>query len=73
MARFSVLTQFKHLSTERSHFWLFLIWLGPGAVVSFLLRDWLPWTAFMSWYAIIVTHAGADKAAQAKSAVERGS
>ncbi len=41
--------------------------------MSFLLKDWLPWTAFMSWYAIVVTHAGADKAAQAKTAAEGNS
>lgn len=57
-------------SWGRSHFRLLVLWAGPGAILSFALKDWLPWTAFMSWYAIVVTHAGADKASQAKIAAE---
>jgi hypothetical protein len=38
------------------HFWLTVAWLGPGLFVSWLLRDSVPWVAFMSWYAIVVTH-----------------
>lgn len=34
-----------------------LAWLGPGAVVSWFLRDSVAWVTVMSWYAIVVTHA----------------
>lgn len=37
--------------------WAVIIWLGPGAIVSWILRDSVPWVNFMSWYAIVVTHA----------------
>ena len=31
-------------------FW-FLIWLGPGAVISWFARNSVPWVVFMSWWA----------------------
>lgn len=32
-----------------------LIWIGPGAAVSWFLRNSVPWVTFMSWYAIVMT------------------
>lgn len=39
-----------------------MLWLTLGAGVSYLLRDVLPWTNFMSWYAIIGMHLTAWRA-----------
>lgn len=49
---------------------LLLAWLVPGAAVSWLLRDKLSWTAFMSWYAIVVSHLTAHIAWRAKRAAD---
>lgn len=45
-----------------------MIWLGPGAVASWLLKDSVPWVSFMSWYAIVVTHATGWTAGRAEDA-----
>jgi hypothetical protein len=34
------------------HLWL---WIGPGAIINYLLRDKLWWTNLMSWFAIVLT------------------
>jgi hypothetical protein len=36
--------------------WAVIVWLGPGAAVSWLLRDSVAWVNFLSWYAIVVAH-----------------
>ena len=36
--------------------WAVIVWVGPGAVVSWFLKDSVPWVNFMSWYAIVVCH-----------------
>jgi hypothetical protein len=41
---------------------LTLVWLGPGLVVSWLLKDSVPWVVGMSWYAIVVSHLAAWRA-----------
>lgn len=41
---------------------LVLAWLGPGAVISYVLRDSVPWVVGMSWYAIVASHMAAWRA-----------
>lgn len=36
---------------RRFHMFWFLIWLGPGAVISWFARNSVPWVVFMSWWA----------------------
>jgi hypothetical protein len=38
------------------HFWLTVLWLGPGTVLWFFIRDYLWFVGFMSLYAIWITH-----------------
>jgi hypothetical protein len=38
---------------NRAMFWL---WLGPGLVASWFLRESVPWVVGMSWWAIVVSH-----------------
>lgn len=47
---------------RRVHLIVLLLWLGPGAVLSVLLRNSLVWIVFMSWYAIVVSHLAAYSA-----------
>lgn len=35
------------------HLVIALIWLGPGAVTSYFLRDSVPWVVGMSWFACV--------------------
>lgn len=48
---------------ERAHFWF---WMVPGLVLTVILRDWLPWTAAMSWWALVYTARTAVLAATAQ-------
>ncbi|MBA2726486.1 MAG: hypothetical protein H0U53_10890 [Actinobacteria bacterium] len=41
------------------HWPMLTIWLVPGAVVSWLLQESVPWVVFMSWFAIIYAIVGA--------------
>lgn len=41
------------------NFWLMVIWIGPGTVLWYLLRDALWFVGFMSVYAIWTGHLGA--------------
>lgn len=48
----------KHLATAaRINGFLFFLWLGPGAIISWELRNSVAWVNFMSWYAIIISSA----------------
>ncbi len=38
------------------HLILLFVWLGPGLVVSYILRESVPWLVFLSVYAIVVGH-----------------
>lgn len=38
------------------------VWLLPGAVATYYLRDSIPWIQFMSWFAIVYTCAAAVSA-----------
>jgi hypothetical protein len=58
-------------ATRRVHFWLMLLWLGPGVVANLILQDKLPWTAFMSLYAIVVSHATGWGAGRAEDAANK--
>ncbi len=51
---------------RRFHLWALVLWMGPGAVVSWLAKDSVPWVAFMSLYAIWTGHFGAWQAARAE-------
>lgn len=44
------------------NFWLLVVWLVPGFVLWFVLRDALWFVGFMSVYAIWVSHFGAFSA-----------
>jgi hypothetical protein len=39
------------------------IWICPGIPATIIMRDSVPWLAFMSIYAIIVSHWAAEEAA----------
>jgi hypothetical protein len=41
------------------NFWLLILWLVPGTVIWFLLKDALWFVGFMSIYALWSTHFGA--------------
>lgn len=56
------------LSQRQIHLLGFFIWLGPGAVASWFLKDSVPWVNFMSWYAIVITHATGYAARKAEDA-----
>lgn len=53
---------------RRIYGWAVLLWLGPGAVASWMLRDSVPWVNAMSWYAIVVSHATMWTAKRAEEA-----
>ncbi len=38
------------------NFWLLILWLIPGSVIWFLLKDALWFVGFMSLYAIWISH-----------------
>jgi hypothetical protein len=57
-------------SGSRAQFALFLVWLGPGAVVSWFLKASVPWVTFMSLYAIVISHWTAYQSTCAKLAAE---
>lgn len=56
---------------RRIYGWAVIVWLGPGAVASWFLRDSVPWVSFMSWYAIVITHATMWIAKRAEEAKRR--
>lgn len=35
------------------HLGVALVWLGPGAIVSVILKDSVPWIVGMSWFACL--------------------
>lgn len=43
-------------SRRRLHMLFTIVWAGPGALAAYLLKDSIPFVAFMSWYAIVVSH-----------------
>jgi len=45
---------------------IFFIWLVPGAFISWLFKDSVPWVTAMSWYAIVISHWTAFLAMRAK-------
>lgn len=45
------------------HRWLKWLWVCPGLPITFVLRESVPWLAFMSIYAIITSHWAAEEAA----------
>jgi hypothetical protein len=53
---------FVHRTTAKQrraiNFWLFLIWLIPGSIIWFLLKDALWFVGWMSLYAIWISHWG---------------
>lgn len=55
---------------RRLHGWHALIWLGPGALASVILRDALWWVAFMSWWTLVTDAAVGWQAARAESAAD---
>ncbi len=52
------------VSKTRMHRVFKWVWVFPGIPISFLLRASIPWLVFMSVYAIIVGHWGAEEAAE---------
>ncbi len=44
------------------HYPILVLWLGPGAYLSYVLKDSVPWVVFMSWFAIIYAVVGASAA-----------
>jgi hypothetical protein len=42
---------------RRVWFALALVWLGPGAVASWFLRDSIGWVNLQSWLALVVAFA----------------
>lgn len=48
-----------------------MVWAGPGAVASWVLRDSVAWVTAMSWYAIVVAHGTMWLAKRAEEARRR--
>ncbi|MBO4275716.1 hypothetical protein [Microbispora triticiradicis] len=48
--------------------WAVIAWLIPGAFASWAWRDSVPWVTFMSWYAIVISHATMWQARRAEDA-----
>lgn len=46
-----------HGGPRRFHLWSLVVWCTAGATLTVLLRGSVPWVNFMSWYAIVITHA----------------
>ncbi len=44
------------------HYPILALWAGPGAILSYVLKDSVPWVVFMSWFAIIYAVVGASAA-----------
>lgn len=38
---------------ETIHLAVIVLWLGPGAVLSYIWMNSVPWLVFMSWFACI--------------------
>lgn len=51
---------------RHTHGVAFLVWLVPGAAMSWWLKDSVAWVTLMSWYAIVVSHVGAWQGARAE-------
>lgn len=51
-----------------THGVLAMLWLLPGGVVSWWLKDSVAWVTFMSLYAIVIGHVGAWQGARAEQA-----
>lgn len=34
---------------RRIYGWAVIVWIGPGAVASWFLRDSVPWVTLMNW------------------------
>jgi hypothetical protein len=49
-------------SSVKVHRVLKWLWICPGLPISFVLRESVPWLVFMSVYAIITSHWGAEQA-----------
>lgn len=58
------------LCNWRWHAILAVLWTVIGGPLSLYWRQSLLWVSFMSLYAIVITHAGADQADQAKRAAQ---
>lgn len=55
------------MTPRQFHFWSMVIWCTLGAGLCLVWKNSLFWVIFMSWYAIVVTHAtgwGAGRAEQ---------
>lgn len=53
------------------HFVLLLVWLGPGMVVSFMMRESVPWLVSLSVYAIVAAHWSGLEAAEPDEPTEQ--
>ena len=51
------------MSKTQIHRILKWLWVFPGIPVSFLLRESVPYLVFLSVYAIVAAHWGAEEAA----------
>jgi len=58
------------MKASRLHLVLLLLWTVLAVPTVLWWRESIFWVSFMSWYAIVVTHAGSYEAAKAKEAVK---
>lgn len=56
---------------QRIHGWAILIWAGPGAAISYLLRQSVEWLVFLSVYAIFVSHIACWVSAKVRAKTEK--
>lgn len=55
---------------RRFHAWHLFVWIIPGGIASWLLRDSVAWVSFLSWYAICITSLTTWQSARAETAIE---
>lgn len=54
----------------RWNLWLTFVWLTAGGILTFIWRDLVAWTNFMSLYACILAHFSTYAAGRAERRVE---
>jgi hypothetical protein len=58
------------LRSQTFHRWALLVWVGLSLPAFTIWLDSVPWVNFMSYYAILISHAAALEAAAVKETTE---
>lgn len=48
----------------RLHWWVLVVWVGPGGLASWWLRESTAWVNFQSWFAIVYSALATIEAAR---------